>query len=58
MNNNHKIQKIKNIYSDFKSKLSDILGRKKLLLKNYRSKLEEEKIKEVKESLNNQSNKL
>ena len=46
------IQKIKEIYANFKIKLDAITSRKKLLLKAYRSKLEEEKIKNLKENLN------
>ena len=45
--------KVKEIYSGFKSKLNDIINRKMLLLKTYRSKIEEAKIKEIKESLDN-----
>ncbi len=53
MNNNDTIKKINEIYLDFNLKLEDILNRKKVLLKMYRSRLEEEKIKEIKESLKN-----
>ncbi len=45
------IQKITEIYSDFKNKLSDIKNQKKSLLKIYRTKIEEAKIKELKESI-------
>ncbi len=55
MNDNDSIKKIKEIYSDFRLKLGDIFNKKKILLKTYRSKIEEAKIKEVKESLNNLS---
>ena len=55
MDNSENIKRIKEIYSDFKLKLWDIFNRKKVLIKNYRSKLEEAKIKEIKESLDNQS---
>ena len=53
MTDNDKIQRIKEIYSNFKTKLSDIVNRKKALLKTYRSRIEEVKMKEIKESLNN-----
>ncbi len=55
MNDSTEIKKIKEGYYSFKAKLGDIFSRKKALMKNYRSKLEEAKIKEIKESLNNQS---
>jgi hypothetical protein len=55
MDNDGSIKKIKEIYSDFRLKLGDIFNKKKILLKTYRSKIEEAKIKEVKESLNNLS---
>ena len=55
MNDNDKIQRIKEIYADFKLRLGKIFSSKKALIKNYRSKLEEAKIKEIKESLNNQT---
>lgn len=45
------VQKIKEIYGDFKNKLSDIKNRKKFLLKTYRTKIEEAKIKELRESI-------
>ncbi len=52
MNDDPEIQKIKDVYSNFKTKLNDISSRKKALLKNYRLKIEEVKMKEIKESLN------
>jgi hypothetical protein len=55
MNDKDNIKNIKEIYSDFRLKLGDILNKKKILLKVYRSRIEEAKIKEVKESLNNLS---
>lgn len=50
-----RVRKIKEIYADFRTKLEDILSRRKLLLKTYRTKIEEAKIKELRDSLNNSS---
>ena len=46
------VEKIKEIYADFKMKLVDFTSRRKLLLKTYRTKIEEAKIKELRDSLN------
>lgn len=51
--NNEGTDKIKQIYTDFKIKLDSILEKRKLLFRLYRSRLEEEKIKEIKNSINN-----
>ena len=45
------VQKIKEIYSDFTNKLNDTQNRKKSLLKTYRAKVEEAKIKELQKSI-------
>jgi len=45
------IQKIKEAYENFKSKLDDIRKKKTSLLKTYRAKIEEEKIKEIQSEL-------
>jgi hypothetical protein len=55
MSNNDAIKKINEIYLNYNRKLEDILSRKKFLLKTYRSRLEEEKIREIKESIKNVS---
>ena len=47
------ISKIKEAHRDFKDKLNGILDKKKQLLKTYRLKLEEEKIQELRGTLNN-----
>lgn len=46
------INKIKEIYADFRRKLGDIVFRKKSLLKKYRTRIEEIKVKEIQDSLN------
>lgn len=44
-------QKIQEIYSNFIIKIDNLFNRRKELLKLYRQKLEEAKIKEVKDSM-------
>jgi len=44
-------EKINQVYIDFKSKISNIKNRKQSLLKKYRAKLEEVKIKELQKSI-------
>ncbi len=46
------IKKINEIYFNFRLKLEDIFNKKNILIKTYRSRIEEEKIKEVRASLN------
>ena len=55
MDDEDRRREIKEIYSAFKSKIGDIINRKRLILKAYRSKLEEAKVREIKESLDNMS---
>jgi|GEM_PF-4013410 len=43
--------KITDIYTNFTNKIDDIFNKRKELLKKYRQKLEEAKIKEVKDSI-------
>ncbi len=50
---NEKVKNIKEIYLDFKENLGNIVSRKKSLFKTYRTKIEEAKINELKNSLNN-----
>lgn len=45
------IKKIEEIYSNFILKMENIINRRKELLKIYRQKLEEAKIKEVRDSI-------
>lgn len=47
-------QKIQEIYTDFTIKIDNLLNKRKELLKLYRKKLEEVKIKEVKDSISKQ----
>lgn len=51
MENDNTKKKINEIYSDFTVKIGNLLNRRKELLKTYRTKLEEAKIKEIKESM-------
>ncbi len=44
-------RKIQEIYTDFTIKIDNLLKKRKELLKLYRQKLEEAKIKEVKDSI-------
>lgn len=44
-------EKIRAVYANFKTKLQDIVMRKKTLLGDYRKKMDEVKIKEIKDSL-------
>lgn len=45
------IDKIQAVYINFKKKLNDILLRRKSLIGDYRKKMEDAKIKEIKDSL-------
>lgn len=47
-------QKIQEIYTDFTIKIDNLLNKRKELFKLYRKKLEEVKIKEVKDSISKQ----
>lgn len=47
-------QKIQEIYTDFTIKIDNLLNKRKELLKLYRQKLEEAKIKEVEDSISKQ----
>ncbi len=49
-----KISEISKIYQDFKARLESIAGKKKSLLKSYRVKIEEVKIKEIEDTLENE----
>lgn len=51
MDDNDTIKKIEKIYSNFILKMENIINRRKELLKIYRQKLEEAKIKEVRDSI-------
>jgi len=51
MNDKDTIKKIEEIYSNFIQKMENIINRRKDLFKTYRQKLEEAKIKEVKDSI-------
>jgi hypothetical protein len=51
MNDNDVIDKIKEIYSDFTLKIESLINKEKDILKTYRQKLEEAKIKELKDSI-------
>jgi len=53
MDDKDNTREVKEIYSGFKSKIGDIINKKRLILKTYRSKIEEAKIREIKESLDN-----
>jgi len=48
---NDVIKKIKEIYSNFVLKMENIINKRKEILKTYRQKLEEAKIKEVRDSI-------
>jgi len=48
---NELIDKINKIYTDFTKKMDSLFSRRKDLLNDYREKLEEAKIKEIKDSL-------
>jgi hypothetical protein len=48
---NNTTEKIKEVYVNLRMKLDDIANRKMALLTTYRTKIEEEKIKELKDSL-------
>ena len=45
------IAKINEIYNDFTNKMGVLINKRKILLKTYRQKLEEAKIKELTDSL-------
>ncbi len=45
------ISKINEIYTNFTNKIGDLLNKRKDLLKTYRQKLEEARIKEVRDSI-------
>lgn len=45
------INKVQEIYTDFTVKIENFLNKRKDLLKTYRQKLEEAKIKEVRDSI-------
>lgn len=45
------INKIQEIYTAFTHKVDNLINKRKELLKSYRQKLEEAKIKEVKDSI-------
>ena len=47
-------ERIQGIYAVFSSKMVSILSKRKELIKTYRSKIEQAKIKEISDSFNNQ----
>ena len=51
MDDNDTLKKIEEIYSNFILKMEDIINRRKELFKTYRQRLEEAKIKEVRDSI-------
>lgn len=51
MENKDIFNKVQEIYTDFTVKIENLLNKRKDLLKTYRQKLEEAKIKEVRDSI-------
>ena len=51
MHDKNVINKIQEIYNEFTLKIDNLLNKRKELFKKYRQKLEETKIKEIKDSM-------